>query len=157
MTFREIRGFVEMVVRNDEDLLLELDQYSQHQIAHLQRPFNVDWCICGYCIDSQRMTDVERKCCRERHCVSRTKRCQNMVTDNDVVTTAANTYNDVTVRKKELDNKTLRHAAYRNYVMWKYGHLGKNNRVVIPSCVVWLIRNKWPAADGVYTGFKTPH
>lgn len=80
-----------------------------------------------------------------------------MVTDNDVVTTAANTYNDVTVRKKELDNKTLRHAAYRNYVMWKYGHLGKNNRVVIPSCVVWLIRNKWPAADGVYTGFKAPH
>ena len=63
-----------------------------------------------------------------------------MITNNDVVTAAANTFNDVTVRKKIHYNRGLRHAAYRSYVMWKFGHLGKNNRVVILSCVVWLIR-----------------
>lgn len=144
-----------MVMDRDENLINELFEYSQ-QFEPPERTIDVRWCICGYCVDNNRMKDKEKKCCRERHCISRTERCQNMVTDNDVVNAAANTYNDVTVRKKDLDNRTLRHAAYRNFVMWHYGHLGKNIRVVIPSCVVWLIRRKWPSADGIYTGYKDP-
>ena len=72
-----------------------------------------------------------------------------MITNNDVVTTAANTYNDLTDRKNVHDNRSLRHAAYRNYVIWKLSYLGKNNRVVIPSSALWLIRKRWPLDDGL--------
>ena len=80
MTFQEIRGFVEMVLGNKESMVKELFHYSQ-QFETPERSFNVDWCICGYCLDSPRMKDTERKCCRERHCISRTERCQNMITN----------------------------------------------------------------------------
>jgi len=45
--------------------------------------------------------------------------------------------------------------AYRAFVSWmKQGkRLGKGVRVVIPSCVVNCIRDKFPAPDGQYTGF----
>ena len=81
----------------------------------------------------------------------RSEKCQNMITNNDIVTAVANTYNDVTEGKKLHNNR-----GYRNYMMWKFGHLGKNNWVVIPRCVAWLIRKKWPLADGLYTDFKKP-
>ena len=47
--------------------------------------------------------------------------------------------------------------AYRSYISLidKGLHIGKRNRVVIPSCVVWAIRNKFPEDDpSQYTGFK---
>ena len=54
----------------------------------------------------------------------------------------------------EEDNKARRHGAYRAFVAWQYGQLGQGNRVVIPSCCVWAIRNRYPSASGQYTGFK---
>ena len=35
-----------------------------------------------------------------------------------------------------------------------YGHLERNNRRVVPSCVVLSIRRKYPAPDGQYLGFR---
>ena len=51
-------------------------------------------------------------------------------------------------------NKALRHAAYRQFTLWRYQYLGVNNRRVIPSCCVWKIRDKFPSLSQVYTGFR---
>ena len=46
----------------------------------------------------------------------------------------------------------LRHIAYRQFVRWC-----KENRVVLPSCVVTCIRAHFPeAGEGNYKGFKLP-
>ncbi|XP_044033376.1 P2X purinoceptor 7-like [Siniperca chuatsi] len=47
-----------------------------------------------------------------------------------------------------------RYPAYRCFVSWCWGYLGKHNRVVIPSCVVLSIHQEYPDEDGEYTGFK---
>lgn len=47
-----------------------------------------------------------------------------------------------------------RYAAYRQYIWWVYGRLGRKRRKVIPASVVLAIRKQFPEADGNYTGFK---
>ncbi|KAF0758741.1 P2X purinoceptor 7-like [Aphis craccivora] len=34
--------------------------------------------------------------------------------------------------------------------------IGKGNRVVIPSCVVKKIRERYPEENGLYVGFQKP-
>jgi hypothetical protein len=50
-------------------------------------------------------------------------------------------------------NKQRRHVGYRNCCRFIYNHVGRNNRIVLPACAVWAIRDKFPSADGNYTGF----
>lgn len=47
-----------------------------------------------------------------------------------------------------------RYLAYRSFVLWCWGYLGKDNRVVISFCVVLPIQQEYPDEDGEYTGFK---
>lgn len=49
-----------------------------------------------------------------------------------------------------------RHLAYRNFVRWCWGYLGRHIRVVIPSCAVTRIRQEFPENEGNYTGFQLP-
>ena len=51
-------------------------------------------------------------------------------------------------------NDNFRHAAYRQFGLWQFEHLGSGNRVVIPSCVLWAIRDRFPSPDGMYIAFK---
>lgn len=55
-------------------------------------------------------------------------------------------------------HKRNRHIAYRQLVRWCWGVLGKEIRVVLPSCAVMCIRAHFPPPgleeDFVFTGFK---
>ena len=50
-------------------------------------------------------------------------------------------------------NKQFRHVAYRQYVVSQYGALGAGHRVVIPSCCVWKIKDRYRDPQGQYKGF----
>jgi hypothetical protein len=51
-------------------------------------------------------------------------------------------------------NKSFRHAAYRQYVLWVHGQLAQGDRRKIPACCVRMIRDKYPSPSGEYTGFR---
>ena len=48
----------------------------------------------------------------------------------------------------------LRYTAYRTFVRWIWGVLGKDVRVVNPACVVRKIRQHFPSASNLFVGFK---
>lgn len=52
-----------------------------------------------------------------------------------------------------MDNNNYRYHAYRNYVKYIHGLLGRFQRKVVPACIVKVIRDTWPSADGTYRGF----
>ena len=52
-------------------------------------------------------------------------------------------------------NSFFRKKAYQRYVLYKYGRLGKGNRVKIPLCVLEGVRSVWPETDSDnYMGHK---
>ena len=55
-----------------------------------------------------------------------------------------------------LFDSRCRYLAYRSFVSWCWGYLGRKIRVVIPSCVVQHVRGEFPDAEGQYVGFKPP-
>ena len=61
---------------------------------------------------------------------------------------------DVYADDPECSPASYRKASYRQWIMWQHGYLGRSNRRVVPSCVVWAVREKFPAPDGIYLGFK---
>jgi hypothetical protein len=72
-----------------------------------------------------------------------------------VVRTAINhEHNMLCEYEWEYGSANMRHAAYRQFVYHIAGNTGKNRRLVIPSCVTWFIRSKWPSEDNNYRGFK---
>ena len=115
-------------------------------------PLQPNWCKCGHCRPMN--TAIEHKCCRVATCRTLQHTIRQVCLDSTVVKTPVNANCDTFMRIVSHDNRAMRLAAYRQFVVSEYEHLGRNNRVVIPSCIVWLIRDKWPSTDGKYTGFK---
>ena len=78
---------------------------------------------------------------------SATRKCDNC-TLSDRTISLTNQYNITFSR--------YRYLAYRNFVSWCWGFLGRKIRVVIPSCVVQRVRRQFPDSQGQYVGFRLP-
>ena len=118
-------------------------------------PQNVpDWCKCGHCVAMP--TQEENKCCTrtERPCISTTPLFQQLVIDPNVLNIAMRYREDMMVLGNGRNNENFRHAAYRQYVLWQHGRLGRGNRRVVPSCCVIAIRSRYPSPNGVYTVYR---
>ena len=112
-----------------------------------------NFCMCGYCREMP--TDKERVCCKQRRlCTSRTNAFNNICIESENLSTAIRNMADTYVFTPVYDNRAMRHAAYRQFVMWHHGYLGRGNRRVIPSCCVWQIRKAYPSPNGQYSGYK---
>ena len=110
------------------------------------------WCKCLRCHEMP--TQKERKCCKRRNCITFDQTFYEICLNGTVLEVAINSRCDIRVDVPSQDTRTMRHTAYRQYVMWQHGPLGAGNRVVIPSCCVWRIQDKYPAPDNRYTGYK---
>lgn len=121
-------------------------------------PHALRWCVCLNCRDMD--TDIEKVCCRQPpdQCVSKFAYMTYYVLEEGVLRLARTFFNDMLALTETPEPgeemRQFRHAAYRQYVMWQYGRLGAGKRVVVPSCCVWRIRDKYPDPRARYTGFK---
>ena len=99
-----------------------------------------EWCVCRNCVPME--NPQEMKCC-----ITSYQLFQNLCVERNVLEFAIKARCDM--RADDLDFTTKSHpkAAYRQYILWRYGRLGKGNRRVCPSCVVRMIRVAYPSPD----------
>lgn len=130
-------------------------------LAHEEIPIEVEeashigippWCHCQEC---REMPKAEERVC----CENILKNHDHPLFENHVLTE----HNLELAMQSSADylnfpfdsakNSSWRHIAYRQYILWRWGKLGRRNRKVIPSCIIWKIRDRFPEKDGNYTGF----
>ena len=85
-------------------------------------------------------TQQKKMCCRIRPCLTTTGWFDSVVLNRDVLSVAIEARSDLFADDPEYTSASYRKAAYHQFVLWQHGYLGKNNRHVVPSCVVWCIR-----------------
>ncbi|XP_040191767.1 P2X purinoceptor 7-like [Rana temporaria] len=124
---------------------------------------NTDWCICESC--GPMPTQLESVCCRQIYqvegsipegmsCITAAPVFVSQFTIQEHVYITSMAIHVIERPVVDADNnRRLRKTAYRAFIGWIYGFLGKANRKVIPACVVKAIREAFPDPDGSYVGF----
>lgn len=112
-----------------------------------------EWCKCGKCRAMPQ--DLENKCCKQRNCVSLSRRFVKLCLDAEYLQLSLRNSGDIRSDRDDNSSRAFRKAAYRHYILDKYSYLGKNKRKVCPSCCVWAIRQHYPSPTGVYMGFRS--
>ena len=111
-----------------------------------------DWCKCRHCqLMSQ---EIENKCCGLRKCITTSRPFQKLCLDLEVLELCIRNRADIRNDREDTSTSSFRKAVYRQFILERYGYLGKGNRKVAPSCVVIRVRRKYPSATGIYMGFR---
>ena len=110
------------------------------------------WCICGVC--SRMQYEQENVSCRKRTCVTLYVMFNNICLDRRVLELAIRARCDIRADLPDYSTQSYRKAAYRQYTLWKYRKLGRGNRRILPSSVVTMIRQGYPAPYGWYMGYR---
>lgn len=112
----------------------------------------VDWCTCCLCRPMPQA--IENMCCKQSKCITTTSRFAKLCLDPDVLEMCIRNTGDIRNDREDASTRAFRKAAYRQFILAKYGRLGKGNRRVCPSCVVLTIRKRYPSHTGVYMGYR---
>jgi hypothetical protein len=133
----------------DSSSMTQNQDPSQDDTSSAELP---EWCKCGKC---RPMTqEVENKCCCQKKCITLSSRFAKLCLDPDVLELCIRNTGDIRNDREDTSTRAFRKAAYRQFILARYGYLGKGNRGVCPSCVVLKIRARYPSVTGVYMGFR---
>ena len=111
----------------------------------------VDCCTCGLCRPMPQV--MANKCCKASKCITATSHFANLCLDPDVLEMCIRNTGDIRNDREDASTCAFRKAAYRRFILAKYGCLGKGNRCVCPSCVVLKISKRYPSVTAVYMGY----
>ena len=139
--------------RSGVELLKAIAEGGSHDSPNPQgQGQQLPWCICQKC----RMMTLpeENRCCRRVPCITTAEQFHTNVLNVDVLSIAMVSRSDIRAETPDYTPASYRKACYRQWIMWQHGFLGRSNRRVVPSCVVWAVSNKFPVPDGNYMGFK---
>lgn len=125
---------------------------TQDPEPHSSSTAPLPWCKCNECVIMP--LEIENKCCGRRRCVTSYSRFRKLCVDPDVLQLCIRNRADIRNDRDDNSTRAFRKAAYRQYILDRYGYLGKGNRKVCPSCVVKTVRRNYPSQTGVYMGYR---
>ena len=123
----------------------------------------LNWCLCLKCKVEEREIDclcfqelatLNEKLDVEKNatCITEAEEFKTLCLNNVVLQNVLVGFHDT--RGDYLEEKTpsgsYRFASYKQFTWWVYKSLRNGNRRVIPSCVLWSIRNLFPEPDNKY-------
>lgn len=111
-----------------------------------------NWCKCQQC--QPMAQEVENRCCGYRNCITNKRRFQKLCLDPEVLELCIRNRADIRNDRENNNTSSFRKPAYRQFILEKYGRLGKGNRKVAASCVVLRVRRQYPSPTGIYLGFR---
>lgn len=111
-----------------------------------------NWCKCQQC--QPMAQEVENRCCGYRNCITNKRWFQKLCLDPEVLELCIRNRADIRNDHENNSTSSFRKAAYRQFILEKYGRLGKGNRKVAASCVVLRVRRQYPSPTGIYMGFR---
>ncbi|XP_066921085.1 P2X purinoceptor 7-like [Clytia hemisphaerica] len=157
------------VMMKDNPHFSDSETDSDDSEAQSSRLENLAWCKCYECVIGDTFVLDECMCCHEFNLLAEKLETNKCITKHEdfkmlmlnpkvleVSFVRHRRHKRIYKRITQMTNKQLRYTAYRQYTAWShyFETLGKNVRVVVPSCVVKEIRNAFPEASGKYVGFK---
>eukprot|EP00112_Aurelia_sp_Birch-Aquarium-sp1_P017037 Seg3914.1 transcript_id=Seg3914.1/GoldUCD/mRNA.D3Y31 product="hypothetical protein" protein_id=Seg3914.1/GoldUCD/D3Y31 len=134
------------------DFVKDLVTITRNPDVELSRPTALPWCKCGVCTDMGKPD--ENKCCGRKICITSYYMYRKLCLDADVLKLNITARCDLRADPMDYSMNAFRKAAYRQFALWKFGHLGRGNRRILPSCVLTTIRSFYPSPTGQYMGFK---
>ena len=133
-----------------------MEKLIQLQTRARQRPQPTqgpeEWCTCGKCRHME--NPVERVGCKMRPCITTTYMFHNIALNRNVLAVGILSASDFYGNPVEFAPSNFRKSAYRQYIIFSHGYSGRGNRKVVPSCVLWKVRDNYPAPDNNCMGFK---
>ena len=85
--------------------------------------------------------------------ITETDAFQNVCLNRFVLQAAIGNWNDLTHDNRNFGNKNYRFIAYRQYISWSYGYLGRRKRNPLPNSAIIKIREIYPDPDNVYVPY----
>ena len=117
--------------------------------------------ICDACVDMH--IEDETLCCNaakdrreiygERKCVTEVTAFSLICLEREVLETALSGWDRIVGENNAICNKSYRFIAYKQYISWIHGKLGNDVRIRIRTCVLYKIRQTFPAPDNIYVPF----
>ena len=111
-----------------------------------------EWCRCGVCRPMP--SDQENLCFKRVNCITRFQVFNNICLDRYILEVCIKARCDIRADDFNFSMESFRKAAYRQFILWRYGKLGRGNRRVVSSCAVLSIRHTYPSPDGKQLNFK---
>ena len=148
----------------------EIDKSSSEEDYSVEKPRvgNNEWCKCGgNCKIEKR--NIDCLCCQEVHalnskfdaenyigCITESKDFETLCNNKTVLENVLVGLHEKRGEylEENTSNRSLRYAAYRQFIRWVFKRLGKGNRRVIPSCALWKIREHFPEPDEEYVEYS---
>lgn len=156
MTLQQCRHILEICLARDPSQMFDILHLTASDAPPACPPLSAQpsWCVCTNCREMP--SNLERKYCgqQQQHCISRLPHMEAYILQEGVLCLARCIWTDIRAVPDAVEsNRQFHYAAYRQFVVWQYGALGQGHRVVIPSCCVWTIHDRFPDPHGQYQGY----
>ena len=162
MFLGKFSSFVFFRIFSSEGLFISCLISSIYDLSFLQE-VEARQCECDNCVDMK--VEDETLCCihslSEEHttffngakCIAETRGFSFVCLEKDVLETSLGAWERLVGDRRNVCNR-YRFIAYKQYIWWIYGRLGKDVRKRIPTCVLYKIRTIYPDPNNIYVPFS---